>query len=121
MEEGDRMRKYRVQKTKKVVTPVITQNKKNPKYFDIKYKKKKVHLTPAEKNWINFQIREHKREKEKAKNLKYPAAVRLIILMFILASLVFVYSELTSSFPETYNLILHNEKLDLLKLSDYYN
>lgn len=96
------MRKYRVPKNKTVVTPVITQNKKNPKYFDIKYKKKKVHLTPAEKNWINFQIREYKREKAKAKELKCPAVVRLLILMFILATLIFVYSELTSSFPETY-------------------
>lgn len=94
------MKKYRVPKTKTVITPTITPNKKNPKYFDIRFKKKKKHLTPAEKNWINLQINEQKRADKKARSEKRISPDNVIKILLGILMILYIFSKI---FPDIFS------------------
>lgn len=98
-------RKYKVPETKIVEKPVITPNGNNPKYFELHYEEKEVPLTPAEKNWISFQIREQERERQKAKQ-KVKQAKRVTpddVFKILIILLIVVYA-LTQMFPDFFQV-----------------
>lgn len=76
---------------KMIITETIIKPKQNSDYFEFENIQYKRNMTPAEKNWINYQKKEKKRLKKKAKAEKKPINSDTILkIMFGILAIVMI-------------------------------